>query len=188
MIVEELVGRLSLQTKGIDKAKQATKAIQEFRKALQSLAGAGRMKLDGPARMARGLKDAQRAAERAAAAQKKLAGSAGFGRADAAAKQHISTLQRLSTAYKDAAKSQALLGRGPRMSGQSWLHGELNALRRYRAEMRAVTKEAGRLGVPRHRAERMARVPYDGRHPVGEALVGKEVGQLWRYRAAGHGM
>lgn len=185
MVVEELVGRLSLQTKGIDKAKQATKAIQEFRKALQGLAAASRMKLDGPARMARGLKDAQKAAERAAAAQKKLASGAGLSQADAAARKHVSTVQRLSAAYKDAAKNQALLGRGPKASGRSWIQGELDALRRYRAEMRAVTKEAERLGVPRHRAERMARVPYGDRGGLGEAVaagaIANNAGRATRY-------
>ncbi len=122
---------------------------------------------------------------RRAAAQKKLASGAGLTQADAAARKHVSTVQRLSAAYKDAAKNQALLGRGPGRSGRSWIQGELDALRRYRAEMRAVTKEAERLGVTRHRAERMARVPYGDRGRLGEAVaagaIANNAGRATRY-------
>ncbi|MCJ2048534.1 hypothetical protein [Methylobacterium sp. J-070] len=169
MIVEELIGRISLQTKGIDDAKKAVKVLAEFRKALKGLADGARGRFDGPGRLARGLRDAVQA-------QKKLASGGDMGRADKGVKQQVSTVKRLADAYRDAAKAQAALSHGPRTSGRSWISGELEALRRYKREMKAVEREAGRRGVPRNRVGQMSRVPYGERHPIGEAIGGGVLG------------
>lgn len=186
MIVEELIGRLSLQTKGIDQAKKATKEIENFRKALKSLAGSARMNLDGPARAAKAFAALRKEAEKVAVAQKKVGTGGGFDKADASAKRHLSTLKQLRSAYIDTVKAQASLGRGGRSGGgKSWITGELDALRKYKRELQEVTRAAGKLGVPRHRAERMAGVPYGDRSKYGEAIaagtIARGAGQATRY-------
>jgi hypothetical protein len=160
VVVEELIGRLSLQTKGIDQARQGVKLIGDFRKALQGLAGTARGNFDGPAKMVRGFREAQRAAERVAATQRRLGAGADFSRADASARKHLTTMQRLRSAYVDTARAASQIGRRP--AGGSWIQDEIRSLRRYKAELAAVTKQAGMLGVPRTRAERGAGLHYGG--------------------------
>lgn len=168
MVVEELIGRLSLQTKGIDKARQATKALQDFRKALQGLAGASRMNLSGPANAAKGYRQLADNARKAAQAQKQLAGGNGLARAEAAAQRHLSTVQRLSAAYKEAARSAAQIGKSlsPRGggAGRSWVRDEIAALRDYQRLQREIARESGRRGVSRAGYERGMQPRYGGRH------------------------
>jgi hypothetical protein len=168
VIVEELIGRLSLQTKGIDKAKQATKALQEFRKALQGLAGASRVNLAGPVNAVKGYKQLADSAKKAAQAQKLLAGGSGFGKADAAAQRHLSTVQKLSAAYKEAARSAGQIGKAltPRggSGGRSWIRDEISALRDYQRLQREIGRESGRRGISRASMERGMQPRYGGRH------------------------
>lgn len=163
MIVEELIGRLSLQTKGIDKAKQATKALQEFRKALQGLAGASRTNFDGPARIAKSIREARKEAERLAQSQKRMGSGGDFGRADAGARKHLSTVQKLRAAYFDTAKAAAQLGKRP--SGGSWIEGELRSLREYKRLQQQIGREAGRRSMSRRDIGRQQDTyRYGGRH------------------------
>lgn len=155
MIVEELIGRLSLQTKGIDQARKATKELENFRKALKGLAGASRMNLSGPVNMAKAYTAMRREAERLATVQARMGNSSGL-------QKQLSTVQRLRTAYMDTAKAAALVGKRPSGSGGSWLQDELRALRQYKREMADITRQAGRFGVPRGHAERGAGLHYGG--------------------------
>lgn len=186
MIVEELIGKLTLKTSGIDKAKQATKALQEFRKALQGLAGASRVNLSGPVNAARGYKQLADSARKAAQAQKMLAGGAGFGRADAAAQRHLSTVQKLGAAYKEAARSANQIGRAMLPRGgagrSSWIRDEIAALRDYQRIQRQIAAESGRRGLPRVSAQRGALTRY-GDHRLD--IPGREYGDEVKRRSVG---
>jgi hypothetical protein len=187
VIVEELIGRLTLQTKGIDKAKQATKALQEFRKALQGLAGASRVNLSGPVNAIRGYKQLADAAKKAAQAQKQLAGGAGFGRADAAAQRHLSTVQRLSAAYKDAARSANQVGKAmvPRGNGggRSWIRDEIAALRDYQRLQRQIAAEGGRRALPRPAGSHGSLTRYGAGHRL--EVPGREYADEAKRRSVG---
>ena len=67
MIVEELIGRLHLQTKGIKDARDAVKVLADFRKALKGMAEKSRTNFDGPAKMAKAFREAQAAQRKFAA-------------------------------------------------------------------------------------------------------------------------
>lgn len=164
MVVEELIGRLSLQTKGIDKARQATKALQDFRKALQGLASASRVNLGGPANAVKGYRQLVAEAKKAAQAQKLLASGPSLAKADNGLKQLVTTAERLRKAYIQAATAQRALGRGPTISGQSWLKAEIASLRDYQRLQREIARESGRRGVSRAGYERGMQPRYGGRH------------------------
>lgn len=162
MIVEELIGRLSLQTKGIDQAKQAVKTLGEFRKALKGLAGSARMNFDGPARIAKSIREARKEAERLAQSQKRMGSGGDFARADAGARKHLSTVQKLRTAYVETAKASAQLGRRP--AGKSWIQDELRSLREYQRVQRQIGQEAGKRGISRRDMARQQDPYRYGRH------------------------
>ncbi|WP_182179529.1 hypothetical protein [Methylobacterium radiotolerans] len=185
-IVEELIGRLRLETKGVGEAKKATKELENFRKALKGLAGAARMNFDGPTRAAKAFTALRKEADKLAAAQKKAGSGASFDKADASAKRHLSTVQKLRAAYVETAKAQAALGRGGKLGGgKSWLTGELDAIRRYKRELQEVRREAAKLGVPRRVVDRTHGIPYGERSKFGEAIaagtIARGAGTATRY-------